>query len=513
MKKTLMVLILTLLAVSLFISCNNNTEVVTYKVTVMNGENVYREKDVADGDIYVLPSKPSEDTRPFRGWKIGESTDLMQPGEDLKITGNTEITAVWVTSCTVSFDLCDDSLTKLADMTVDYGSVNDAPAVPSRTGYVFSNWKIKNGGIFDFRNPVTQDLELEAVWTEIKTNLTLYFPENVNDVETIKVDVGGSVVTVPYSEGEEDGEYRRYTVAVTGLDYGTYTATVSTLKGNSAVGGSFSDTVKISYVESDKEIKVDTSNVIDITTSVVTKASSVSGDAADGYVISGTATLSYGDGVTVLYSIDGSEPAAYASGTSLDVTSSTSLALTVSSTDSSKWTTGTVSNEIRFGSLIGTTGPGGGIIFYDAGSVKYYPDKNNAQYSYRFLEAATSDVGSYPFSSTADTYSTSVAIGSGRANTELLKGISGSAAEACSKYTQGGKTDWFLPSRNELRSLLEKSQIIPGLSSDFYWSSSIDLSDTESTYESAYVNKTTDYTSSILANRSVSHSVRAIRCF
>ena len=82
MKKTLFILILAVAALSVFVSCNNNAEVVTYKVTVKNGEVLYKEKNVADGDIYVLPAKPN-DTRPFQGWKVGESTELMQPGEDL----------------------------------------------------------------------------------------------------------------------------------------------------------------------------------------------------------------------------------------------------------------------------------------------------------------------------------------------------------------------------------------------------------------------------------------------
>ena len=653
MKKTLFILIFAIAALSVFVSCNNNAEVVTYKVTVKNGEEVYKERNIADGDIYVLPSKPA-DSRPFKGWKVGESTELMQPGEDLTITADTEITAVWVTSCTVSFDLGDSTLTeiedvsveygtaisfsptvpdrtgyafdgwylneekyilgttlvteditlkahwttkyctvsfdtdggaalsslkipygekiniagtpadptrtgytfvkwtledgtdfsydnviesdtklkaqwqiksctvsfdlgdstlaKIDDMTVDYGTVKAAPEVPHRTGYVFSAWKIRNGGVFDFANPITEDLELEAVWTQIKTNLTVYFPKNVNDVETIKVDVGGSVVTIPYSGGEEDGEYGKYTADVTGLDLGTYTATVTTLRGNSVVGGSFSDTMKVSYVESDEEIRVDTSNVVDITTSVTAQASSVSGDSSNGYVISGTATLNYGDGVTVLYSIDGSEPSvAYTSGTSLDVTSSTSLALKVSPTDSSKWATGTVSNEISFESLLGSTGPGGGIIFYDAGSVKYYPSEDNASYSYRFLEAATKDLdGTYQFSSsTTDVYSTSHVIGSGKANTELLKGISGSAAEACSKYTQGEKSDWFLPSRDELKALLGKSQIVKGLSSSWYWSSSIDFSETSR----ALLNSISDRTMYVTMPRDGTYNVRPIRCF
>ena len=182
---------------------------------------------------------------------------LLQPGEDLKITGDTQINAVWITSCTVSFDLGDSALAKIGDMTADYGAVKAAPSVPHRTGYVFSAWKIKNGGIFDFANPITQDLELEAVWTQIKTNLTVYFPKNVNDVETIKVDVGGVVKTFSYSDGEEDGNYKMYTAEVTGLDHGTYDITLTTLKGNNVVGDSYTDSVNMKYDITDKEVKVD----------------------------------------------------------------------------------------------------------------------------------------------------------------------------------------------------------------------------------------------------------------
>ena len=72
MKKTLFILILAIAALSVFVSCNNNAEVVTYKVTVKNGEEVYKERNIADGDIYVLPSKPA-DSRPFKAFQGLES--------------------------------------------------------------------------------------------------------------------------------------------------------------------------------------------------------------------------------------------------------------------------------------------------------------------------------------------------------------------------------------------------------------------------------------------------------
>ena len=194
MKKTLFILIFAISVLSVFVSCNNNTEAVTYKVTVMNGKEVYREKNVADGDIYVLPAKPT-DSRPFEGWKVGESTELMQPGEDLTITGDTEITAEWITSCTVSFDLCDASLDKIADEAVSYGSHAKAPSassIPGRTGYAFAGWYL-NEEKYEFDTAVvTEDITLKAHWT---TNYcTVTFDTNGGEaMSSLKIPYGEKI--------------------------------------------------------------------------------------------------------------------------------------------------------------------------------------------------------------------------------------------------------------------------------------------------------------------------------
>ncbi len=75
MKKAL--LMITAAAVVFFsISCAVDPVVITHRVTVKNGDTEYRTKDVADGDIYVLPVKP-DSTLEFKGWKAEESTTLL----------------------------------------------------------------------------------------------------------------------------------------------------------------------------------------------------------------------------------------------------------------------------------------------------------------------------------------------------------------------------------------------------------------------------------------------------
>ncbi len=121
-------------------------------------------------------------------------------------------------------------------------------------------------------------------------------------------------------------------------------------------------------------------------------------------------------------------------------------------------------------SIIGRTGPGGGIVFY----VATEPFKCGVDMTAdcKYLEAATTN-GTTPSTWTQDTrakwscYGTnvmnttqqtaSVEFGRGRANTILITGascnVSTSAASIAKAYNGGGKTDWFLPSKKELNEL------------------------------------------------------------
>ena len=117
---------------------------------------------------------------------------------------------------------------------------------------------------------------------------------------------------------------------------------------------------------------------------------------------------------------------------------------------------------------IGDTGPGGGIVFYDKGSVSN---------GWRYLEAAPVNQGtslkwaSYFYESTYIT-GTESAIGTGKANTAAILAVDGNApaAKACADYRGGGKSDWFLPSKDELNEMYQaRSHLdISGL----FWSSS-----------------------------------------
>ena len=119
---------------------------------------------------------------------------------------------------------------------------------------------------------------------------------------------------------------------------------------------------------------------------------------------------------------------------------------------------------------MGSTGPGGGIVFYDKG---FYSD------GWRYLEAARSDQstgsqwGCYGLS-IAGTNAT--AVGSGQANTTAIVnscGEAGIAARICNDLVLNGYSDWFLPSKDELIFMHVEKSLVSSLNHSFgYWSSS-----------------------------------------
>jgi hypothetical protein len=74
------------------------------------------------------------------------------------------------------------------------------------------------------------------------------------------------------------------------------------------------------------------------------------------------------------------------------------------------------------------------------------------------------------------TGATATRIGTGKANTKkiiLSEGSSGNyAALECANSTRSGKTDWFLPSKDELNKLYKQKVVVGGFADYEYWSSS-----------------------------------------
>jgi hypothetical protein len=122
--------------------------------------------------------------------------------------------------------------------------------------------------------------------------------------------------------------------------------------------------------------------------------------------------------------------------------------------------------------VIGDTGPAGGLIFYDKGSVSN---------GWRYLEAAPCDLtASIQWNNGSSiAVSTLTAIGSGKSNTANIIAAQGLgsmwyAASLCSSgYGGGGKNDWFLPSYDELSAMYTSlaSRGLGAFATGTYWSS------------------------------------------
>jgi hypothetical protein len=108
-----------------------------------------------------------------------------------------------------------------------------------------------------------------------------------------------------------------------------------------------------------------------------------------------------------------------------------------------------VCQESGVGCAVGMTGPGGGIIFYDAGSQQWWG---------RYLEAAFSSIrvtsvwgpstSIYGDAASVALQRQSTAIGMGRANTNQMR-----AAGASLALTSPAIQDWYIPSKDELDAL------------------------------------------------------------
>lgn len=121
---------------------------------------------------------------------------------------------------------------------------------------------------------------------------------------------------------------------------------------------------------------------------------------------------------------------------------------------------------------VGEIGSGGGVIFF--------VDTKNQYPSFMYLEAAPLDLpGTYIWCSDSShaiatlSEPTGVSIGRGLANTNaMLAACSSGAANAVHQYSGGGKSDWFLPSREELMTMYNSLHAVSTFSPTDYWSSS-----------------------------------------
>ena len=112
---------------------------------------------------------------------------------------------------------------------------------------------------------------------------------------------------------------------------------------------------------------------------------------------------------------------------------------------------------------------------------------------------------------TAEDNTPDTPIGTGRKNTQLIliqdtaATVANNAAKACYEYSNNGKTDWYLPSKNELNELYQRRSLF-SITTGIFWSSS--------QYEDSFAwNQNFDSSDPDCYGKNGTFIVRAIRAF
>jgi hypothetical protein len=181
------------------------------------------------------------------------------------------------------------------------------------------------------------------------------------------------------------------------------------------------------------------------------------------------------------YTFDGwctTQPAAGAACTGTSRAAASTFAITTNTTLHAVWTGTTCATGAAC--IVGDTGPGGGIVFYVAGA-NFTSTGSDCGTACRYLEAEPT-----PSPSRAAQFWCSVntsigasvrftAIGTGMSNTNNADATCSSGAiQIALDYERNSKTDWHLPSFEELRELYNQRNLAGidiGSPAVYYWSS------------------------------------------
>ena len=206
--------------------------------------------------------------------------------------------------------------------------------------------------------------------------------------------------------------------------------------------------------------------IVDAVGNTVTHSSASVTVTASGGTLGGTTTVTAVNGVATFTNLTHTT-----AGTYTLTFASTSL----TSVTSASFTTGVATCADGGACALGETGPGGGKVFYVAGT-NFTSTGSDCGTACKYLEAALSDHSStvaWCSNTSSSLGVTAQGIGSGMSNTTTADSTCTSGAiQVAADYTNNSKTDWHLPSKDELAQLYAERNRFAGFSYDYYWSSS-----------------------------------------
>lgn len=180
----------------------------TFKVTVKSNGGTGEEKveTIKKDETYTLPAAntftPPNEDQEFSGWKVGDDTNLKNPGENITITKDIEVKAIWKpVEYKVSFKSEGGATGSMTDETVTKGSeyVLPTPTFTPQENHEFVGWRVGN------------DTGLKKVGEKIKISgsvelTAVYSPLAKIEAPVVSVDTntGNLIITPPTPpEGQE----------------------------------------------------------------------------------------------------------------------------------------------------------------------------------------------------------------------------------------------------------------------------------------------------------------------
>jgi len=425
-------------------------------------------------------SDPANSNQYFIDWYT-ESACINRYSFGDAVTGNITLYAGWSASTpyTVTFDKNGgDTEASPTSRNAASGGTVALPTAPTRRDYNFVEWNTKadgTGTAFTASTIVTEDITVYAKWTYAIT-VTFEMNDGSGTTHATKVLSSSGALGAANFPGDPTPPsgmvFAGWNTASDGSG-SVFTASI-TVTTSITVYAKWLQKVYIAAIPDVTPPVADETAVTSIATSaqytgtVVWDQSLVSGKFKGLTTYTATITLTAKSGFT----LDGVALNFFqVAGTSSPATNpaNTSNAATVTVTAVFPAT----------GYAIGDTGPGGGKIFY--------VDMNGFNMTgigiCNYLEAAPNDVGGgqIAWASTGHVgqhIGTDTALGTGKSNTALILATdpAAPAALACDSYSNGGKSDWFFPSKDELNELYKNRSYVGNFNTtvnpNYYWSSS-----------------------------------------
>ena len=208
----LLVLLLLVMGWFLFLRKVEYEVTIDYNNTVTLTEKKVMSKGSTINDIAV----PTREGYKFLYWTV----DGKRVDSTYEITKDLKIVAIWEeTKPKIKIKLNNDGGEGSTEVEVEEGAVLTEPTKPTKEGYKFLYWE-SSGEKYDFTKPVTEEIELKAVWQKVVEYIVTFNSNGGSSVSSEKVEKD-SVVAKPTDPTRSGYEFVAWLLNGTKYDFNT----------------------------------------------------------------------------------------------------------------------------------------------------------------------------------------------------------------------------------------------------------------------------------------------------